>query len=208
MPIAQALVSFNDAANQCESLIANAHQQDVNGQYLLPAPDRRQITVAALLNLFIAWESFLEEILSHFMTGVPTLNGTHPPKFVSPASQDAAKAMLMGTQRYFDYGNHDFFRKIVGIYFVNGYPFEPHFTSLIADLGDIRTLRNSSAHITSSTQAALDGLYLRIFGTPANPSADLYSMLLAVDPRSAAGNTLFAEFKAKLTVVGQLIATG
>jgi hypothetical protein len=35
----------------------------------LPPIDRQQITVAALLNMFIAWESFLEASLVELMTG-------------------------------------------------------------------------------------------------------------------------------------------
>ena len=47
----------------------------------------------------------------------------------------------------------------------------------------------------------------RIFSTP-RPGIDLYSLLTTADPRSAAGNTVFAEFREKLLVVAGLVANG
>ncbi len=207
MPLAQALADFQADVQQCESLVAHAHATDPAGQSLLPLSDRRQITAAALLNMFVAWETFLERALAIFMTGGATLGGAQPTKFVSPPSEEAAQSMVIGVNRYFDYGNHDFFRKLVSIYFLNGYPFEPHMAAISGDLADLRTLRNASAHITSTTQQALESLYLRIFGTP-NPGVDLYSFLLSLDPRSNANETVFLAYRNKLVVAAQLIAYG
>lgn len=69
MPIAQVLADFRAEIAQCESLIANAHKVDATGVQVLPTIDQQQITVAAFLNMFIAWETFLEAALCEFMTG-------------------------------------------------------------------------------------------------------------------------------------------
>jgi len=106
MPVAQALADFQASVAQCDSLIANAHQIDAVGQSVLPEIDRQQITVAAFLNMFIAWETFLESVLSHLMSGAVTLNGNAPVKFASPSNPELARKMVIGTMRYFDYGNH------------------------------------------------------------------------------------------------------
>lgn len=207
MSLADTLATFQARASPCDRLIANAHQADAAGVAVLPALDQRQITVAAFLNLFVSWETFLEESLVKLMAGSPTISGRAPVRYVSPPTVEAARRLVIGVQRYFDYSNHDYVRKIVSMYFDNGYPFEPHLSAINTDLSDLRTMRNASAHITSTTQAALEALAQRIFSTP-RPGIDLYSVLTTADPRSALGNTVFAESREKLLVVAGLVATG
>lgn len=207
MPITQALAALNAKSTQCDSLIANAHRPDAAGAPLFPTIDREQITVAAFLNLFVAWEEFLESTMSHFMVGAPTLSGAQPIRYASPPDPDTAKKMLIGTNRYFDYANHELVRRIAVLYFQNGYPFEPYLSAIFSDLADLRTMRNSSAHFSSTTQVALEALAQRIFGAP-RPSITLYTMLTAVDPRSATGNTVLADARDKLLATAQLIAQG
>jgi hypothetical protein len=202
-----ALDEFEDRAKQCASLIANAHKEDGKKIPLLPALDRQQITVAAFLNLYIAWESFIEDALTKLMSGGATISGVHPTRYVSPLTQDAAKGMVIGINRYFDYANHDNVRKTINMYFDGGYPFEPHLSAIATDLGDLRTMRNSSAHITTTTQKALEALAQRIFSTP-QPGIDLYQLLTATHPSSGGKATVFEEAKSKLLTVAALIAHG
>lgn len=204
--LADSLATFSAAAAQCESLISNSHIVDAEGDYLLPAIDRKQITSAGFLNLFVAWETFLEDAFAKFMVGEPTIGGVAPVKFVAPASIAAAKTMMIGVNRYFDFGNHDFVKRMASIYFDGGVPFEPHLSSILSDLADLRTMRNASAHLTTTTQSALESLAQRIFSTP-RPGIDLYTMLTSNDPASAAGNTVFSERKDVLLTAAQLIAT-
>ena len=207
MTLAQSLADFRASAAQCDSLIVNAHKADASGSALLPQADQRQIAVAAFLNLFVAWETFLEEVLAKLMVGQPTISGNSPTRFVSPPTTEAARRLVIGVQRYFDYGNHENLRKMVVMYFDRGYPFEPHLSSANTDLADMRTMRNASAHVTSTTQAALESLAQRIFSTPRR-GVDLYTLLTSIDPRSHTGNTVFAECRQKLDVVAELVARG
>jgi hypothetical protein len=207
VPLAQTLSQFQAEVAQCESLIANAHKLDPAGQSLFPQIDRRQITVAAFLNLFIAWETFLENALADLMTGEQTLNGTAPVKYVSPLTPIAAKSMVSGGNKYFSYSSHEKLRKIVSLYFHNGYPFEPHIGSIYGDLSDINTMRNSSAHKVSTTQLSLEGLAGRIFGQP-KPGIDLYTLLTSLDPRQNPPQSVFSVYKDKLLFASQLIVQG
>lgn len=207
MPLAQSLTDFQASVHQCESLIANVHRLDGNGAPILPVVDQRHITVAAFLNMYIAWEKFLESSMVKYMTGAAAINGSLPTKYVSPHSMEDATKMLIGTMRYFDFANHQNVQKMVRIYFDQGAPYEPHISSVYSDLEDLRTMRNASAHISSTTQTALEGLAQRIFRTP-RPGIELYDLLMAVDPRSAAKNTVFVTYKDKLLVAAHLIAHG
>src|SRR5580693_842870 len=103
MTVTATLSEFRTALVQCDSLIANAHKADAAGAPFFPAIDREQITTAAFLNMFIAWEKFLEDTLAHLMAGAQTISGNSPTKYVSPTSHGEAKTMVVGTQRYFDY---------------------------------------------------------------------------------------------------------
>ena len=129
-------------------------------------------------------------------------------RYVNPPDVEAAKRMLIGTNRYFDFANHDLVCKMADLYFQNGDPFNPHLRAIITDLADIRIMRNASAHISSTTQTALESLAQRIFTVP-RPAITLYSMLTAVDPRSTNPSaTVFAEARDKLLATAQLIAQG
>ena len=207
MLIAQAVATFTTKSAQCAALIASAHRFDAGGAALFPLLEREQISVAGFLNLFVSWEGFLESTFGHFMTGAPTLSGTQPVRYASPPSPEAAQKMLIGTNRYFDFANHELVRKMAELYFQNGYPFEPHLSAVATDLADLRTMRNASAHISITTQRALEALAQRIFGA-AQPGIALYTMLIGVDPRSATSNTVFAEASNKLSATAQLIAQG
>lgn len=204
--LSDSLATFNAGAAQCESLISNAHMVDAAGNHLLPEIDRKQITCGAFLNLFVAWETFLEDAFAKFMIGEPTITGRTPVKFAAPANIVSAKKMIIGVNRYFDFGNHELVKRMACLYFDGGEPFEPHLSSILSDLADLRTMRNASAHLTSTTQSALESLAQRIFSTP-RPRIDLYTMLTSGDPASTVGNTVFAERKGLLLAAAQLIAT-
>lgn len=206
MSISAALNKYKTDVAQCESLIVSAHQATINGNQLI-ALDQEQITNCAFLNFFIAWESFLEETLSQFLIGAPAINGNLPIRFVQPQSFDHAKNIVIAPQRFFDYANHDNFRKIANLYFNNGYPYEPHISSVFQELNDLKTIRNRCAHMSSTTQTALDALVLRIMGRPLL-GVSVYRLLMSPDPRVGGAVTVFRYYRDKLDVAAELIANG
>jgi len=206
MPVQAALDEFQAAITQCDNLIANAHQiSPTTDAPVLPEMDRRQITVAAFLNMFIAWETFLESCLAAFLSGSPTLIGNVPIKYASPINPAAARKMIIGVNRYFDYGNHGHVKKVAEIYFENGAPFQPHLDSVYSTLDDLRTMRNSSAHVSSSTQTGLESLALRLLGAPSQ-GITLYALLTSTD--TTTGSTIFQKHKEVLVATAIAIATG
>lgn len=207
MSLAEILEAFCAEMFQCDKLIVHAHGLDGAGTPILPAVDQSQVTVAAFLNMFIAWETFLEAALAGYMTGEATINGKFPVRFVSPPDAAAARAMVIGTHRYFDYGNHENVKKVALMFFRDGVPFEPHISEIFGELADIRTMRNSSAHITSTTQTALEALALRIFASP-KPGIGLYQLLTSTDPRPPGKQTVLASYREKLLAAAGLISHG
>jgi hypothetical protein len=207
MPITQSLTDFQANVAQCGSLIGNAHQNDQNGVPFLPQRDREQITVAAFLNLFIAWEEYIEAAINDFMMGDPTLSGTHPIKYIAPVSRDHSTKMVVHVSKYFDFANHENVRRLAKLYFQHGYPFEVPLSSIIADLADLKTIRNASAHLSSTTKTPLESLATRILGQP-QPGISVYRLLTTVDPRVPGNTTVYAGYRDKLLAAATLIAHG
>lgn len=201
MPLNRILAEFKTSVIHCDDLIAAAHKIDATGATVFTPKQQEQVTVAAFLNLFIAWETFLEESLATFMVGAPGVSGRYPVRYAVPPNEEAAKRMVVGTMRYFDYANHELVSKIASIYFANGHPYLPNLSSIYSDLRDIRTMRNSAAHISSSTQAALETLALRLLGRP-SIGIRLYALLTA----SIGASTVYADYKTKLVVAAELIS--
>lgn len=208
MPLATLLAEFQAEIAQCDSLIASAHMTNAAGAPLFSIRDQKQVTVAGYLNLYIAWETFIESAVTELMLGNPTISGTAPVRYVIPTDAEHARALVMGAKRrHFDYGNPDELRTLVGDLFHAGYPFEPHVSGLVSDLKDMRTIRHACAHVSSTTQKALIGLANRILGAPPS-TADVHMLLTALDPRVGGGNTVFSAYRDKLLVAAQLIAQG
>src|SRR4051812_40524788 len=119
--MAVVLQKFQKDVAQCESLIRNAHAvHPTTNASLLPQIDREQITVGAFLNMFIAWETFLEASFAEYMIGQPTTTGVLPIKYVSPLTTAAASEMMIAGQRFFDYANHERVRAVAKLFFQGG----------------------------------------------------------------------------------------
>lgn len=207
MPINQSLLDFQNNVSQCDSLIANAHTVSAGGAHHFPARDREQITVAAFLNLFIAWEEFIEAAIGDFMMGEPTIGGNAPVRYINPPTRDHSGKMVIHMNRYFDFANHENVKRLARLYFGSGYPFDTVINSLTQELSDLKIMRNACAHMSSTTKAALEGLGLRIFGSP-QAGITVYQMLTSDDPRTNPIVTVYASYRDKLLVAAGLIAQG
>ncbi len=157
--------------------------------------------------MFIAWETFLEETLLPLMIGHPTIGGALPVRRVIPLTIDDARDIVRGVNQFFDYTNHMNMRLIAQRYFDQGYPYEPHLSSIYQDLSDLKTLRNSCAHTSKTTQTSLEALAQRIAGLPM-PGASVYKVLTMSDPRPGSAGTALETYKRTLLTAADLIAKG
>lgn len=205
MSLTQSLAAFRTGMAQASNMVSAAHRLDAAGQSLFSAAEREVITVAALLHSFKAWEGFLEVAFSKYLIGRPSIEGRRPKKFAKPKDLASAQSMIIGVMKYFDYANHENVKRMSKIYFQNGEPFDNNLSAITTDLSDLRVMRNSAAHISSTTQAALEALAQRLFTVP-QPNITLYDLLLRIDPTSPTGETIFASYQRKLDVTAELIA--
>ena len=146
----------------------SAHTLNSNGQYERSLSERTLISEACFLNLFITLEEFLESSFAHYLVGRMSTMRWRPSRFAKPTSLEHAQRMLVGSQRFVDWSTPDTVLKFADLYFLDGEPYRTPLAGAQSHLQGMKTVRNSTAHLSSSTRAALDGLYSRWTGTPSS----------------------------------------
>ncbi|MBW2741527.1 MAG: hypothetical protein JRE64_22400 [Deltaproteobacteria bacterium] len=162
MSILNCLANFRTGIQQTNDYISIAFQQDSNGNDLYSVDKKEFIVTSAFLKMFICWEEFLENLFINYLIGEPSIDGTQVNTFVSPQSPEHAHKILIGTQKYVDWANHEIVRRLANIFFENGEPLATNIASISSELSDLKTIRNAAAHVSSTTQRKLDALSSRI----------------------------------------------
>lgn len=207
MPLIDCLNSFRNSINEARGFIAIAFQQDAHGNYLLPQNQRDFITDSAFLKIFIAWETFIESAFIKFMLGQPSINGNVTPCYVQPVDEDHAHKILIGTQKYVDWANHEVVRRLSTLYFPNGNHIYTFFCSIQLELSDLRSIRNAAAHLSSTTSKGLNSVGSRLLGST-QTNLTVSQLIFALDPVAGNGNTFLDSYLAKLDIVAEGIANG
>lgn len=208
MALGQNLIDFRTANRELVSHINYAHQKYSGGAFKVPKNLREFISESAFLRIFIAWETFVENCFIDYLLGEPSVLNNRPAKWVNPIDRDHARQIIVGNQKHMDWSNPEVIRKISQIFFHQGYVFNSSLGAINNDLMDLKTIRNSAAHMSSTTASKLDGLSTRILGiTSANFTA--YKLLFTSDPRSTVSSeTVLNRYLVILDVAAEQIANG
>lgn len=209
MLVDRALQDFVAACSSANNFVSRAHTQDARGHFHLTESERELVTVAAFLRLFISWETFLENTFLLYMLGNPTRLGANIRTFVVPNDLEHATSLLLGAQRqkFIDWSTPDTLRNLAPIIFEDGKPFLTAINGCHAQLLDMKTVRNATAHSTSTTKRALNSLASRMLNhsitniTPAE-------FLLSIQPSSHPSKTIMESYIEVLQLAAQLIAEG
>lgn len=208
MALAQNLADFRAANVELVSHMNFANHKYVNGTYKVVRNLREFVCESAFLRIFIAWETFVENSFVDYLLNEPSILNNRPAKWVNPISKEHAQEIIIGNQRYMDWSNPETIRKISQIFFHQGYVFNTSLSAINNDLMDLKTIRNSAAHMSSTTSGKLDGLSTRVLN---NPSVNFtaYRLLFSVDPRTGAANlTVLDRYLQILDVAAEQIANG
>ncbi len=188
MPLNQVLSDYRSGINQVNSLISFAYQQNANQDYVHSNSIQEFITTSAFLRMFIHWEAFLENAFVEYMVGELSITGRPVQCYVSPADREHVHRILIGTQRYVDWANHDIVIKLADLFFLGGEPLKSNLSAVRMDLIDLRTIRNAAAHLSSTTQPKLDALASRKLSRPVS-RVSVSDLIMALDPNSPSGTT-------------------
>ncbi|WP_299444277.1 hypothetical protein [uncultured Aquimarina sp.] len=208
MALSQNLIDFRATTTTLVSHITFAHQKYASGSYKIARDMREFISESAFLRIYIAWETFIENSFVDYLLNEPSILNNRPAKWVNPIDAEHAHKIIIGNQRHMDWSNPEKIRNISKIFFHQGYVFNTALSSINNDLMDLKTIRNSAAHISSTTTSKLDGLSTRILGTAVS-NYTAYKLLFSIDPRSTVPNTTVLDrYLQILDVAAEEIANG
>lgn len=208
MALTQHLADFRATNTELVSHITFANAKYANNSYKIRRNLREFISESAFLRIFICWETFVENCFVDYLLNEPSILNNRPAKWANPINKDHAQEIIIGNQRFMDWSNPEAIRKVSQIYFHEGYVFNTALSAINNDLMDLKTIRNSAAHISSTTVSRLDGLSSRILtATCVNYTA--YKLLFSVDPRSTIPNqTVLDRYLQLLDLAAEEIANG
>ena len=208
MALQQNLLDFR--ANNVELLshVNYAHQRYANGQFKIARNLREFICESAFLRIFIGWETFVENCFIDYLLGETSILNNRPAKWANPLNREHANQIIIGNQKFMDWSNPEAIRKISQVFFHQGYVFNTALGAITNDVMDLKTIRNSAAHSSSTTSSKLDGLSSRILNVNCvNYTA--YQLLFSTDPRSTPTvQTVLDRYMQLLEVAAEQIANG
>lgn len=204
MSLTGALSCFRSEVVKIDGYISLAYEQDTDGDNLRSEQEVEFLVTSAFLKLFISWENFLEKSFIAYLTGEVCMDGGSLTKYANPIDEDHAYKLLIGTQKYVNWGSNEIVNRMAGLYFEEGEPFKTALNSIGTDLSDLRTIRNASAHVSSTTQIKLDAVASRVLGvtvTTINIS-DFIMRMSNEDP----SKTVLQMYQLKLDITAENIA--
>jgi hypothetical protein len=208
MALNQNLIDFRATITELNQHIQFAHLKYTGGTYKIAANLRKFISESAFLKMFVAWETFVENSFIDYLINEESIMLRRPAKWATPIDRKHAHQIIIGNQKYMDWSNPETVRNISKIFFHQGYIFATSLSAINTDLMDMKTIRNSAAHLSSTTSDKLDGLATRILGTPCH-NYQAYQLLFATDPRSAPSvQTVLQRYLALIDIAAEQIANG
>jgi len=180
MPIVNILSEYQASITRLNTLITNVHNPAVH-TVSLGTDEIVVITESAFLRMFIAWEGFLEKSFVHYLTGNTSISGKQITCYANPKDDIHANQILIGMNKYFDWSTPETVRRLSKLFLENGEPYETTLASITSDIYDLKTIRNSVAHISSTTNKNLDSLGTRKLQRPCS-NITVYDLILATDP--------------------------
>ncbi|MBL5926624.1 hypothetical protein [Enterobacter asburiae] len=162
------------------------------------------IIESSFLKMFIFWEEFLESSFLCYLNSETSLAVQLPVIYVSPIDSEHAGKMLIGTQKYVDWANHEIVKKLASIYMENGTPYKTALDSISIDLSDLKNIRNRSAHCSSTTERAFLAVQRRVLAK-SNSNLKISDFLMHTHPAHTDKNVL-EYYQDKLSVVAHNIS--
>lgn len=182
MSLTDSLNDFRAGITQTNNFISMAYVQDSSGNDIFDSSKKEFLITSAFLKMFIYWETFIEESFSKYLTGELSTSGTKVNCYVSPKDRQHALTILIGTQKYVDWANHEIVKRLANLYFDDRNPFTSNISSISSELSDLKTVRNAAAHLSSTTRHQLDALSTRVLSKNVT-NTDVATFMMELHPK-------------------------
>jgi len=126
-----------DLAEQLEAAPAEIESEDHNSD---------AIAEALFLRVFTAYESDVEKIFLHYVTGGASLQGARANSYLSITDEAAARKLTKGALKFLSWAKPDEIKRTAEIYLENGWPIAAMMSSASHYLADCERVRNRIAH--------------------------------------------------------------
>jgi len=204
MSLNESLQLFQTNISKASDYVTIAYDLDDDGNERYSSDQKDFIVSSAFLKMFICWEEFLESAFIKYLLGEPSITGDFVVAYASPRDNAHAQSMIIGTQRYVDWANHEIVKRLSTLFFENGGPISAAIASITLDLLDLRGIRNAAAHMSSTTQRQLDVIASRKLKQPiSNCSVSDYITRLSPDDST---KTIMQSYQLLLEISAENIA--
>ncbi|MDD5546531.1 MAG: hypothetical protein PHO67_05195 [Candidatus Omnitrophica bacterium] len=158
----------------------------------LSSKEVQLIAEFSFLNIFIAYEIFMEQAFIRYMMGGETSRGYKPKRYVSPKDEEhARKITLQDFTSYTDWSTPDKIKRRAEYCFKNGEPFKTNIDLYIQMLQDIKTIRNHITHSSIDAKEKFEDKARFYLGTlPPGKELKVGAFLLMRNSRSASVENL------------------
>lgn len=130
-------VNFIEMANQLDVAPAEIESEDQNSD---------AIAEALFLRGFTAYESDVEKIFLHYVTGGLSLQGVRANSYLSITDESLARKLTKGAQKFLSWAKPDEIKRTAEVYLENGWPISAMMSSASHYLADCERVRNRIAH--------------------------------------------------------------
>lgn len=204
MSLADSLTIFRQGILQTNDFISMAYKQDENGIDIFDDFKKDFFISSSFLKMFICWESFIEDSFAKYLIGEVSIDGTWVNRHVSPIDKQHAIKILIGTQKYVDWANHEIVKRLAVLYLADGEPIASNLNAISSELADLKTIRNAAAHLSSTTQQQLDSLASRVM-TRTMTNTTVAKFIMQLHP-SDATKTVLQYYQNILDIAAENIA--
>lgn len=121
------------------------------------------------MQLFLAWETFLEQSFILYLNNASDLQGQVYIRYGFPNNNEHAYSMIKGTKNYPDWTNLNDVICLANVYFKDAGPFHL-LSSPPVEMEDIKTIRNRISHISEKSTKAFNRLLAKTITQTSNIS--------------------------------------
>lgn len=173
----QTYVSFNEMLRDSTIL----YQQNVGFEgHTFSKKIYNAIVEHCFMQIFLAWENFLENSFILYLYGCPDLQGNAYVRYGIPKDRQHAYNMVKGTKNYPDWTNINDVKYLAKTYFENGGPYSI-IENIPIEFEDIKVIRNRISHISEKSTKAFERLLAKTIVQSTNIDISDFLMMFKDD---------------------------